>query len=383
MWRSKSSHQTPKAPMPETKETILEIDLGALEHNYRYLKSRLIPATKFLAVVKAFAYGSDAVKIAQKLEGLGVDYFAVAYINEGTALRDAGIQIPILVLHPQPSNFDVLIQKGLEPSLYSPKVLREFLKAAKKHDQADYPVHIKFNTGLNRLGFWENDVDYIVEQLAGRNEIKIVSIFSHLAASEDLEEAPFTHGQINTFQKIAAEVDEKLDYSPFKHLLNTSGIINYPESQWDMVRSGIGLYGYGNERNIDEQLRPVACLKTIISQIHKIEPNETVGYNRAFTSDGYRVTATLPLGHADGIGRQYGKGSTYVTVHGKKAPIIGNVCMDMIMIDITGIDCREGDEVIIFGKNPTAEEFASTANTISYELLTSISHRVKRVFVGD
>ncbi|RKN82959.1 alanine racemase [Ulvibacterium marinum] len=369
--------------MPETKETILEIDLGALEHNYRYLKSRLVPATKFLAVVKAFAYGSDAVKIAQKLEGLGVDYFAVAYINEGTALRDAGIQIPILVLHPQPSNFDVLIQKALEPSLYSPKVLREFLKVAKKHDQEDYPVHIKFNTGLNRLGFWENDVDYIVEQLAGRNEIKIVSIFSHLAASEDLEEAPFTHGQINTFQKIAAEVDEKLDYSPFKHLLNTSGIINYQESQWDMVRSGIGLYGYGNERNIDEQLRPVACLKTIISQIHKIEPNETVGYNRAFTSDGYRVTATLPLGHADGIGRQYGKGSTYVTVHGKKAPIIGNVCMDMIMIDITGIDCREGDEVIIFGKNPTAEEFASTANTISYELLTSISHRVKRVFVGD
>ncbi|WP_425235015.1 alanine racemase [Ulvibacterium sp.] len=369
--------------MPKTKETILEIDLGALEHNYRYLKSRLRPATKFLAVVKAFAYGSDAIKIAQKLEGLGVDYFAVAYVNEGVALRDGGIQVPILVLHPQPLNFGTLIQKNLEPSLYSPKILREFLEVAKKHNQKDYPVHIKFNTGLNRLGFWENDVDYIVERLVGRNEIKIVSIFSHLAASEDLGEAAFTHGQINTFQKIAAKVDEKLDYSPFKHLLNTSGIINYPESQWDMVRSGIGLYGYGNERNIDVQLRPVACLKTIISQIHKIEPNETVGYNRAFTSDGYRITATLPLGHADGIGRQYGNGSTCVTVHGKKAPIIGNVCMDMIMVDITGIDCREGDEVIIFGKNPTAEEFASTANTISYELLTSISHRVKRVFVGD
>jgi alanine racemase len=369
--------------MPKTNETILEIDLGALEHNYRYLKSRLRPATKFLAVVKAFAYGSDATKIAQKLEGLGVDYFAVAYVNEGVALRDAGILTPILVLHPQPSNFGTLIHWGLEPNLYAPKILRDFLEVAKKHRQKDYPVHIKFNTGLNRLGFWENDVDYIVEQLAGRNEIKIVSIFSHLAASEDLGEAPFTHGQINMFQKIAAEVDKKLDYSPFKHLLNTSGIINYPESQLDMVRSGIGLYGYGNEKNIDAQLRSVACLKTIISQIHKIEPNETVGYNRAFTSDGYRFTATLPLGHADGIGRQYGKGSTYVTVHGKKAPIIGNVCMDMIMIDITGIDCKEGDEVIIFGENPTAEEFASTANTISYELLTSISHRVKRVFVGD
>ncbi|WP_299533388.1 alanine racemase [Ulvibacterium sp.] len=369
--------------MLKTNETVLEIDLDALEHNYTYLKSKLRPTTKFLAVVKAFAYGSDATKIARKLEGLGVDYFAVAYVKEGAVLRDGGIKTPILVLHPQPSNFDALIQKGLEPSLYSPKILREFLEMAKKNKQKDYPVHIKFNTGLNRLGFWENDVDYIIEQLVGRNEIKIVSIFSHLAASEDLKEATFTNGQINTFQKIAAQVDKKLDPAPFRHLLNTSGIINYSESQFDMVRSGIGLYGYGNEKNIDARLRPVARLKTIISQIHKIEPNETVGYNRAYVSDGYRVTATLPLGHADGIGRQYGNGNTYVMVHGKKAPIIGNVCMDMIMIDITGIDCREGDEVVIFGEDPTAEEFASTANTISYELLTGISQRVKRVFVGD
>lgn len=369
--------------MPKTHETVLEIDLGALEHNYHYLKSKLRPATKFLAVVKAFAYGSDATKIAQKLEGLGVDYFAVAYTKEGAALRENGIRTPILVLHPQPSNFDTLIQKGLEPSLYSAKILREFLEVAKKNGQKDYPVHIKFNTGLNRLGFWENDVDYIVEQLFERNEIKIVSIFSHLAASEDLQEAAFTNGQIKTFLRIAAEMDKKLDYAPFRHLLNTSGIINYPEAQLDMVRSGIGLYGYGNKKSIDAELRPVACLKTIISQIHKIEPHESVGYNRAFISDGYRITATLPLGHADGIGRQYGNGKTHVRVHGKKAPIIGNVCMDMIMIDITGIDCSEGDEVVIFGESPTAEEFASTANTISYELITGISQRVMRVFTGD
>jgi len=367
--------------MPKAEETVLEIDLGALEHNYRYLRSKLRDSTKFLAVVKAFAYGSEALQIAQKLESLGVDYFAVAYTKEGIALREAGIGIPILVLHPLPSSFAALIRSNLEPSLYAPKILRKFLEVAKSQKLWNYPVHLKFNTGLNRLGFWENDVDYIAGQLEDRKEIKVVSIFSHLAASEDLNEAAFTRHQIQSFQKIGDAVNNKLGYPPFQHLLNTSGVINYPESQLDMVRCGIGLYGYGNDKQVDARLRPVATLKTVISQIHKIEPNETVGYNRAFTSDGYRVTATLPLGHADGIGRPYGNGSTYVSVHGKKAPIIGNVCMDMIMVDITGIDCREGDEVIIFGKNPTAEEFASTANTISYELLTGISQRVKRVFI--
>lgn len=367
--------------MPKAQETVLEIDLKALEHNYRYLRSKLKSETKFLAVVKAFAYGSDTEKIALRLEHLGVDYFAVAYVREGVALRDAGITKPILVLHPQPVNFDTLINRCLEPSIYSPKILKRFLEVSKKHAQKKYPVHIKFNTGLNRLGFWENDVDYIIEKLKNRNEIRIASIFSHLAASEDVNETAFTKRQIDTFSKIALEIDNKLGYRPFKHLLNTSGVINYSEAQYDMVRSGIGIYGYGNEARIDTQLQPVATLKTIISQIHKIEPGETVGYNRAFTSDGYRVTATLPVGHADGIGRQYGQGKTYVSVKGKKAPIIGNVCMDMIMIDITDIDCQEGDEVIIFGKELSAHTFAESANTISYELLTGISQRVKRSFL--
>ena len=367
--------------MPKAAETILEINLKHLEHNYHYLKARLKAETKFLGVVKAFAYGSDAVKIAQKLEELGLDYLAVAYVKEGAQLRDAGIKIPILVLHPQAANFEQLIICGLEPSLYSPKILREFLAVAQKLKQNNYPVHIKFNTGLNRLGFWENDIDYIKEKLEGRSELKVTSIFSHLAASEDLNEKEFTQSQIDNFKKIAIKFNEKLDHSPFKHLLNTSGIINYPEAQLDMVRSGIGLYGFGNEPKIDAALKPVATLKTIISQIHKIEPGETVGYNRAFTSDGYQITATLPLGHADGIGRHYGRGKTYVSVHGQKAPIIGNVCMDMIMIDITNIDCNEGDEVVVYGGNPTAEEFASTANTISYELLTGISQRVKRCII--
>jgi len=368
--------------MGKIGETTLQIDLNALEHNYRYLRSKIASETKFLAVVKAFAYGSDMVAIARKMERLGVDYFAVAYVKEGVLLRDAGIKTPILVLHPLPSNFDEIIDRCLEPSLYSPKILKDFLEVASAKNQKDYPVHIKFNTGLNRLGFWENDVDFILEKLQGRNEVKVVSVFSHLAASEDSNEKSFSLAQIDSFKKISNMLNQKLGYAPMRHLLNTSGIINYPEAQFEMVRSGIGLYGYGNDANIDAQLKPVATLKTIISQIHQIEPNESVGYNRAFKSNGFRKTATLPLGHADGIGRQYGNGKAHVLIHGKKAPIIGNVCMDMIMVDVTGIDCQEGDEAIVFGQEKSAEHFAAGAKTISYEILTAISQRVKREIVG-
>lgn len=368
-------------PMPKANETVLEIDLKALEHNYNFLRSQLNPDTKFLAVVKAYAYGSDTIPIANRLVELGIDYFAVAYAKEGAILREAGIETPILVLHPQPVNFRQVINKCLEPSLYSPRVLREFLKTASAQNQKQYPIHLKFNTGLNRLGFWENDVDYISKEIKGRDELNIVSVFSHLAASEDPDERSFSKRQIDTFKKITKDVTAKLPGTPFRHMLNTSGIINFPEAQLEMVRSGIGLYGYGNDPAIDTALQPVVSLKTVISQIHSIEPNETVGYNRAFTSQGSRVTATLPLGHADGIGRQYGNQVGRVLVHGKEAPIIGNVCMDMMMIDITGIPCNEGDEVVIFGKDFSAELQASRANTISYELITGISQRVKRVFI--
>ena len=367
--------------MSNIGETTLEINLNALAHNFKFFKSKLNATTKFLAVVKAFAYGSDMVAVSKKLESLGVDYFAVAYVKEGVLLRDAGIKSPILVLHPQPVNFAELIDRCLEPSMYSRNVLKAFLATTKEKKQNKYPIHIKFNTGLNRLGFWKNDVPHILEELSGRNEVKVASLFSHLAASEDKNEREFSLQQIETFKNISAVLSENLGYSPLKHMLNTSGILNYSEARFDMVRSGIGLYGYGNHFTIDEQLRPVASLKTIISQIHKIEPNESVGYNRAYKAKDYKITATLPIGHADGISRQYGNGKTFVLLHGKKAPIIGNVCMDMIMIDITGIECKEGDEVIIFGNGLSAENFAKGANTISYELLTAISPRVKRVIV--
>ena len=366
--------------MPRANETILEINLNTLGDNYRYLNSKLKPNTKFLAVVKAFAYGSDAIEIARELVKLGVDYLAVAYVKEGAVLRDAGIKTPIIVLHPQPINFKTLIDCRLEPSLYSPKIINQFIEVASEKNQLEYPVHIKFNTGLNRLGFCKNDVDYISSKLEETTAIKVVSIFSHLAASEDLSEYEFSQNQIKAFKIISEEFIKKIDYTPMLHMCSTSGILNYPEAHFDMVRSGIGLYGFGNSEKENKNLTPIATLKSVISQIHQIEKGESVGYNRAFKSGGVLQTATIPIGHADGISRAYGNGHGWVTVNGKKAPMIGNVCMDMIMINITDINCREGDEVIIFGEHNRADKIAEENNSISYELITAISQRVKRVF---
>ncbi|WP_296383493.1 alanine racemase [Winogradskyella sp.] len=369
--------------MPKALETVLEIDLGALTHNFNYLKSKLKPQTKFLAVVKAFAYGSDSVEIAKHLQKLRIDYFAVAYTKEGIALRDAGITTPILVLHPQPINFKTIIERCLEPSIYNAKVLNEFITVAEAQSQTDYPVHIKFNTGLNRLGFWENDVDYITSKLKATKSVVVKSMFSHLAASEDVSESKFTERQIETFKTIAEEFESRIGYNPWLHLCNTSGAINYPKAHFNMVRCGIGLYGFGNSPKEDDNLKPIASLKSVISQIHKIEKGETVGYNRAYKSKGIERTATIPIGHADGINRIYGNENGFVIINGKKASIIGNVCMDMIMVNITNIDCNEGDEVIIFDPNHKAVDLAESAHTISYEIITSVSQRVKRIFFNS
>lgn len=366
-------------PTGKANETVLEIDLDALVHNFKYLRSKIPSGIKMMAVVKAFGYGSDAIEIANELVSQGVDYFAVAYVKEGIALRDAGIETPILVLHPQPNNFRVLIDRCLEPALYSARIFREFEKIAEEKNQTDYPVHIKFNTGLNRLGFWENDVDWILEHLNKTSAIRIKSLFSHLAASEDIAERDFTLNQINSFRLISEKMKKKLGYEPLLHQSNTSAIINFPEAQFDMVRTGIGLYGYGNSEEEDKKLKPVATLKSVISQIHQIEPGETVGYNRGYKAKGNEKTATLPIGHADGISRQLGNGKGAVLINGKKAPIIGNVCMDMLMVNITGIDCAEGDEVVIIGDSQNAAQLADRMDSISYELLTAISQRVKRV----
>ncbi len=367
--------------MAKFGETTLEINLSALSHNFQYLKSKIASGTKFMAVVKAGGYGSDMVAIAQKLEALGADYLAVAYTKEGVALREAGITLPILVLHPQPIHFKSLIAHQLEPSLYSKRILEGFVDALKKLEKESYPVQLKFNTGLNRLGFHEEELDWVLNAVQSNPEIKVSYILSHLAASEDENERDFSQNQIDTFLRISDRWKETLGKLPGRHMLNTSGIINFSSAQFDMVRSGIGLYGYGNTPEEDKALIPIARLQTVISQIHQVSAGESVGYNRAFISEQPKTTATLPLGHADGISRQYGQGKGYVYIHRQKAPIIGNVCMDMIIVDITLIDCKEGDPVTFYGPNASADAFAATGDTISYELLTAISNRVTRVVV--
>lgn len=369
--------------MPESRGTVLEIHLGALAHNYRELRARIRPETRFMGVVKAYGYGSDAAAIAHKLEALGADYLAVAFTDEGVYLRQQGIRLPILVLHPQPGDLGTLLPHCLEPSLYSPRILDRFLKVATASGQEEYPVHLKFNTGLNRLGFRAADLPALAETLRGTRNLSVRSVFSHLAASDDPGEAAFTRRQIQAFKEIVAAVRSEVPGAPFFHLINTSGVLNYPEAQWDMVRCGIGLYGYSNDPQTDARLRPVARLKTRISQIHHVAPGDWVGYNKGFQAKESRITATLPVGHADGIGRIYGKGAGEVLVGGKAAPIIGNVCMDMTMVDVTGISCREGDEVEFFGNSCSAEAFAAGAGTISYELLAGLSRRVPREIIPE
>ena len=360
-------------------ETVLEINLNALTHNYNYLRSKITKKVKFLAVVKAFGYGSDALIVAKHLEKIGADYLAVAYIPEGIALRKAGIKLPIMVLHPQPTNFKDLLPYQLEPSIYSERTLRLFLECIQPKRDDFIGIHLKFNSGLNRLGFHENVMPTIGKLLKLYPKIKVLSMLSHMAASEDLSERTFSLEQITQFKEASTKMIQILGYTPLLHQCNTSGILNYPEAHFSMVRSGIGLYGFGNEARYDNALIPIASLKSVISQIHSIKKGDSIGYNRGCISNKKMRTATIPIGHADGIDRIYGHGKGYVTINNMKAPIVGNVCMDMIMVDITDINCQEGQEVIIFDSEHSAVTLSELAGTISYELLTGITNRIKRV----
>nr|WP_315151855.1 bifunctional UDP-N-acetylmuramoyl-tripeptide:D-alanyl-D-alanine ligase/alanine racemase [uncultured Flavobacterium sp.] len=367
----------------KTHETVLEINLNAISHNFNFFKSKLKPNTKMMAMVKAFGYGNGGFEIAKLLEHHKVDYLGVAFADEGISLKTAGIKLPIMVLNPENTSFPAIIQHQLEPEIYSLKGLNAFLKIAEQKKLKDFPIHIKLDTGMHRLGFEANTIDDLITTLKGNQTVKVKSVLSHLATSDDLQHKDFVEYQIILFEKLSSKLINELQITPIRHILNTSGISNFPQAQYDMVRLGIGLYGVSNDPAEQKYLENVGTLKSIISQIRTIKSGESVGYGRRFIAGRESKIATIPIGYADGIARSWGNGIGFVTIKNKKASILGSVCMDMLMVDVTEIDCKEGDSVVIFGESPTVTYMAEQLKTIPYEILTSISQRVKRVFYRE
>ena len=367
----------------KTHETVLEINLNAISHNLNFYKSKLDSKTKMMVMVKAFGYGNGGFEIAKLLSHHKVDYLGVAFADEGIALKNAGIELPIMVLNPESTSFAAIIQHQLEPEIYSLKGLNSFLKIAEHKKLNGFPIHIKLDTGMHRLGFQENDLPELISKLKENHSVAVKSILSHMATSDDLEYQEFALSQLDLFERLSSKLMKELKINPIRHILNTSGISNYPQGQYDMVRLGIGLYGISNDEEEQKQLETVGTLKSIISQIRVIQKGESVGYGRRFIADKETKIATIPIGYADGISRHLGNGIGYVTIKNKRAPIVGSVCMDMLMVDISEIDCKEGTEVIIFGDDPTVIQIAKLLDTIPYEILTSISQRVKRIFFRE
>ena len=367
----------------KTHETVLEINLNAISHNYNYYKSKLASQTKMMVMVKAFSYGNGGFEIAKLLEHHKVDYLGVAFADEGISLKTAGISVPIMVLNPETTSFSAIIQHHLEPEIYSIKGLKAFLKIAEQKKLKHFPIHIKIDTGMHRLGFEEENIQELSQILKGNESVQVKSILSHMATSDDMKHDAFSKSQIALFDKLSSQLQKELNYKSIRHILNTSGITNYPEAQYDMVRLGIGLYGISNDIDEQKELETVGSLKSIISQIRTISEGESVGYGRRFIAERETKVATIPIGYADGIRRSWGQGVGYVVIENKQAKIIGSICMDMLMVDVTNIDCKEGNAVLIFGENPTVNFIAKQLNTIPYEILTSISQRVKRVFFRE
>ena len=367
----------------KTHETVLEINLDAISHNLNFYKSKLKPTTKVMVMVKAFGYGNGSYEIAKLLAHHQVSYLGVAFADEGVELRKAGIKIPIMVMNPENSAFSTMIAYNLEPEIYNRAELESFLQIAENQNLYNYPIHLKLNTGMNRLGFVEKDFDALINLLKQTNLVQVASIFSHLATSDMPEEKKFTLQQIQKFKKWSAYLKEELRIQPLLHILNTSGIYNFGEYQMDMVRVGIGLYGVGNDLDEDKQLQNVATLKTVVLQINDVEKDATVGYGRRFIAERKSKIATIAIGYADGIRRSYGNGKGYVLVNNQKAFIAGTICMDMLMIDVTNMDVKVGDEVIVFGNDLRITEVAKLWETIPYEVMTAISQRVKRIFYKE
>ena len=369
----------------KTHETVLEIDLSALVHNLNYYRSKLDPGTKVMAMVKAFSYGSGSFEIANILQFHQVDYLTVAYADEGIELRKAGIKLPIMVMNPDEESFDAIIKYQLEPEIYSFRVLKMLEASLLKLSVNSPPVgiHIKIDTGMHRLGFDPVEVDELINQIKDRPHIIVKSVFSHLAASDSPANDDFTRHQISLFKMISERISFEFEYPILRHIANTAAITRFPEARFDMVRLGIGLYGIAPMPEEQEKLENVSTLRSIISQIKHVQSDDTVGYNRRFKAKNETTIAIVPIGYADGLSRALSNGIGHLKVRGKYAAIVGSICMDMTMIDVTSINAHEGDEVIIFGKDLPITRLADEMGSIPYEILTGISQRVKRVYFQE
>jgi alanine racemase len=365
-------------------QTVLEINLSALASNLIQYRSLLKPSTKIMVMVKAFSYGSGSFEIANLLQFQGIDYLAVAYADEGLELRRAGITMPILVMNPEPGTYEAIIRWKLEPEIYSMEQFRQFFSELKKSGQTDFPVHLKLDTGMHRLGFDPGEMTEVSAMLRTVPEVKVVSVFSHLACAEDPAEDAFTRQQGNLFIQMCSVLTQTIGYPVIRHISNTSAAERFPDLQLDMVRLGIGLYGIDLARVIQDRLRQVSSLKTTVAQVKNVSRGETVGYGRKSKLTRDSRIATVSIGYADGYHRSLGNGVGHMLVHGAEAPVIGNVCMDMLMLDVTDIsDVKEGDEVVVFGETLPVQQLAQWAGTIPYEILTGISQRVKRVYFEE
>lgn len=359
-------------------KTVLEIDVNSLVDNLNYFRSLLEPDTKIMVMVKALAYGSGAHEVAGILQHQKVDYLAVAYPDEGVRLRRSGVTLPVMVMNADPSEYQQMIDHRLEPELFSRQGLTRFIEACEYGGVSAYPVHVKLDTGMHRLGFDESDMDWL-KAVCNSGEIRLRSVFSHLAGSDDEALDGFTKEQVSRFRKMSNELNEALGYSFMRHILNSAGIVRFPVEQMEMVRLGIGLYGAGT----GDGLRTVSTFRTVISQIRNVPAGDTVGYSRSGKLERDAVIATIPVGYADGIDRHLGNGKYAFLVNGREAPTIGNICMDMTMLNITGIDATVGDQVELFGKNCPVERMADRLGTIVYEIFTGIPERVKRVYIRE
>jgi alanine racemase len=358
-------------------ETVFEINLNALVNNLNVYRSRLNPGVKVMGMVKAFSYGVGSYEIANVLEFHRVDYLTVAYADEGVVLRKSGIKTPIMVMNPEASGFAAILQHNLEPEIYNLFITEQLIAAC---DGEEIGIHIEVDCGMKRLGFDEQELDTLIGLLRQNPNIRVKSVFAHLAASEEKKHDEFTEEQISRFRRMSEKIASAFEYPVLKHILNSSGIVRFPDAQFDMVRLGIGLYGIDPASKVQKQLQQIGTLKTVISQLREIKNYETVGYSRKGVVTADSKIATVAIGYADGLSRRLGNGKGYMLVNGKRAPVTGSICMDMTMLDVTHIDCAEGDEVIVFGKDPGIIDIADKVGTIPYEILTSISQRVKRVY---